>query len=310
MRIFKDVCANSRLHLYIMQLVLSIAEFYILPHFTYYCMPEYNFEHKTVLVTGGARGLGRSHAIEFAKAGADIAIIDLPEQKDVEYKTGTASEAEEVVSEIRGIGQRAVAFGADVSFEEQVESAVDKITNEFDEINILINNAGAFPVSDLLEMDEDTWDVVLDTNLKGSWLCAKHIGNHMIKEGIEGEIVNTASFAGKKGIPIGLGHYVASKHGLLGLTKSLALELAEYNINVNAVCPGATESQGITEIAKTYGEEPTKKTLELGGPYNVLNEGELLTAKEISDAVMWLTSDSTPHVTGEDLAVDAGFTAR
>jgi len=275
-------------------------------------MPEYDFSGQTVLVTGGARGIGRSHALEFARSGANVAIVDLPEQTELAYTTSSSDEAEAVVTQIEEMGSEAIAIGADVSKEQQVEDAVQTTVDEFGQIDVLVNNAGVFPVAELVEMDEETWDVVLDTNLKGTWLCAKHVGQHMIERGEGGNIVNSSSASsGKKGIPAGLGHYVASKHGILGLTKTLALELAEHDINVTAVCPGAIQSEGIEEIVQTYGEESlVENGTELAGPFNVLEPGENIPATEISNAVMWLADDSTPHVTGSELTVDAGFTAK
>ena len=274
-------------------------------------MPEYNFSDKAVLVTGGARGIGRSHALEFARSGADVAVVDLQEDKGIEYETGSSEEAEEVASQVEDMGQQGLAIGADVSQEDQVEDAVGQALDQFGQIDILVNNAAMFPVANLVEMDEDTWDVVLNTNLKGTWLCSKHVGQHMIERGEGGKIVNMSSTSGLKGIPAGLGHYVASKHGVLGLTKTLALELADHDINVNAVCPGTTESEGINELVKTYGEESlVENGSELAGPFNIFEPGATIPAEEISNAVMWLSDESTPNVTGIALPVDAGFTAK
>ena len=274
-------------------------------------MPEYDFSDKVVFVTGGARGIGRSHALEFARSGADVAIVDLPEDKGLEYETGSSDQAEDVAAQIEDMGQRGLALGADVSQEAQVEDAVETTLDEFGKIDVLVNNAATFPVEELLEMDEETWDVVLDTNLKGTWLCSKHVGQHMVDRGEGGKIVNMSSTSGLKGIPAGLGHYVASKHGILGLTKTLALELADHEINVNAVCPSTTESEGIDEMVKTYGEESlVEYGSDLAGPFNIFEPGETIPAEEISNAVMWLADDSTPHVTGIALPVDAGFTAK
>jgi NAD(P)-dependent dehydrogenase (short-subunit alcohol dehydrogenase family) len=274
-------------------------------------MPEYDFSDKVVLVTGAARGIGRAHAIEFARSGADVAVIDLPGDKGIEYETGSREEAEAVASQIEDMGQQALAIGADVSNEEQVKDAVEQTIDQFGQIHVLVNNAAAFPVANLIEMDEETWDVVLNTNLKGTWLCSKHVGQHMVERAEGGKIVNMSSTSGLKGIPAGLGHYVASKHGVLGLTKTLALELADHEINVNAVCPGTTESEGINELVKTYGEESlVENGSELAGPFNVFEPGATIPPEEISNAVMWLSDDSTPNVTGIALPVDAGFTAK
>jgi NAD(P)-dependent dehydrogenase (short-subunit alcohol dehydrogenase family) len=274
-------------------------------------MPEYDFSGQTVFVTGGARGIGRSHVLEFARSGANVAVVDLPEDKGLAYETGDSDQAAEVAAQVDEMSGDAIAIGADVSEEQQVEDAVQTAVDEFGQIDVLVNNAATFPVEELVEMDEETWDVVLDTNLKGTWLCAKHVGQHMIERGEGGKIVNTSSTSGLKGIPAGLGHYVASKHGVIGLTKTLALELAEHEINVNAVCPSTTESEGIEEMVKTYGEASlVENGSALAGPFNIFEPGETIPAEEISNAVMWLADESTPHVTGIALPVDAGFTAK
>jgi NAD(P)-dependent dehydrogenase (short-subunit alcohol dehydrogenase family) len=165
-------------------------------------------------------------------------------------------------------------------------------------------------VGDSVEIDEQAWDTVLDTNLKGSWLCAKHVGQHFVERGGGGKIVSTASTAGDVGM-LNVGPYSASKHGVVGLTKSLALELAEYDINVNAVLPAVVHSQMSEGMVESYGEESMAQIAEAAGPFNLFDyEDPPVDPVDVSEAYMWLSSDAARYVTGISLPVDAGFLAK
>ncbi|OTF01991.1 mycofactocin-coupled SDR family oxidoreductase [Halorubrum sp. SD683] len=273
-------------------------------------MVEYDFSGKVAFVTGAAHGQGRSHAQHYAKHGADVVVTDVGHNlESVPYDMGTTEELHETASIVEDEGQEALALEVDVREEEQVASAVDQALEEFGRIDILANNAGIWPMADLVEMDEALWDVVIDTVLKGVWLCSKHVGQHFVERGDGGKIVNTSSTAGLVGAP-GAGHYVAGKHGVIGLTKTLALELAEYDVNVNAVCPTALDSPGMNNYIETYGPEMLEEMGELTGPMNVFEPGEMIEEQDISEAYMWLSSDAARYVTGIALPVDAGATAK
>jgi len=272
-------------------------------------MPEYDFSGKVALVTGAANGQGRSHAVEYAKHGADVVALDICKDKEtVAYDMGTRKTLNTLVDQIRDDYNDAVAVAADVSAEEEVIAAVDEALAEFGQIDFLVNNAGILSMSHLAEMDEKTWDHVIDVNLKGVWLCSKHVGQHMIDRGGSGKIINISSTAGLAGMP-GNGHYVASKHGVLGLTKSFALEMAEYGVNVNAVCPTGVDTPMIRTQEEEYGEEMVQRMGELAGTFNVFDDGNI-DPVDVSEAVMWLSCDAARYVTGISLPVDAGFTAK
>jgi SDR family mycofactocin-dependent oxidoreductase len=274
-------------------------------------MPEYDFDGKVAFVTGAAHGQGESHAVEYARNGADVVALDLGENKEtVPYDLGTDEELEATAEAVREHGQEALTVKADVSEEAEVEAAVEAAVDEFGKIDILANNAGIESFADAVELDERMWDELLGTNLKGIWLCAKHVGKHFIERGDGGKVVNTASVSGMTGIPLGNAHYVSAKWGVRGLTKTLALELAEYDVNVNAVAPGGVDTPMVTGIMEAYGEEMLAESQALSGPWNVFDEEGMQDAQSITDAYMWLSSDAARYVTGITLPVDAGFTAK
>lgn len=273
-------------------------------------MPEYDFGGQVAFVTGAARGQGESHAVNYAQNGADVVVIDIC--GDIEsnpYGLGTKDDLEETASRIEDEGQKALALEVDVSDEDAVESAVDEAVDEFGKIDILANNAGIWNMSDLVQMDEQMWDELLDTNLKGIWLCSKFVGKHFIERGDGGKIVSTSSTAGLVGIAGG-GHYVAAKHGVIGLTKTLALELAEYDVNVNAVAPTGVDTPLVAGMMEAYGEETMDEMGAMAGPFNVIDQGEMVDAQDITEAYLWLSSAAARYVTGITLPVDAGFTAK
>ena len=274
-------------------------------------MPEYDFSGQVAFVTGAAHGQGRTHAQHYAKHGADVVVTDISENMDtVPYDLGTSDELEETASMVEDEGQEALAIEMDVRDENQVEAAVEEAIDEFGRIDVLANNAGIVTVADLVEMDEQLWDEMIDTNLKGVWLCAKHVGKHFIERGDGGKIVSTSSTAGLVGTP-GAGHYVAAKHGVIGLTKTLALELAEYDVNVNAVCPTVVNTPMVSGMTEAYGEEVLAQMGELAGPFNIFDaENPGLDATDITEAYLWLSSDAARYVTGIALPVDAGFTSK
>jgi SDR family mycofactocin-dependent oxidoreductase len=274
-------------------------------------MPEYDFSGKVAFVTGAAHGQGRVHAQHYAKHGADVVCVDIGENmQTVPYDMGTPEELEETASMVENEGQEALTVQADVSDEAQVEAAVGEALDQFGHIDILANNAGIVTFGDLVEMDEAMWDEVIDVNLKGVWLCSKHVGKHFVDRGDGGKIVSTSSTAGLVG-NLGAGHYSATKHGVIGLTKTLALELAEYDVNANAVCPTAINTPMVQGVTEAYGEEALAGMGELAGPFNIFDpEAGVIEEEDITEAYMWLSSDAARYVTGVALPVDAGFSAK
>jgi len=275
-------------------------------------MPEYDFDGQVAFVTGAAHGQGRSHAQYYAKHGADVVAVDISHNKEtVPYDLGTSDELAETATLVEEEGQEVLTLEADVSDEAEVAAAVEEAVDQFGKIDVLANNAGIESIAEATKMDEAMWDELIDTNLKGVWLCSKHVGQHFIERGDGGKIVSTASTSGFSGIPLGNAHYVAAKHGVRGLTKTLALELAEYDVNVNAVAPSAIDTPMVSGMVEAYGEEILDEGgAALSGPFNIFDPGEMLEAKDITEAYMWLSSDAARYVTGITLPVDAGFLAK
>ena len=274
-------------------------------------MPQYDFSDQVAFVTGAAHGQGRSHAVTYAKNGADVVITDICHDIDTNpYELGRREELEDTASMIQDEGQEALVIEMDVRNEDEVQSAVEAAIDEFGHIDILANNAGIFNSAEMTKMPEDQWDDMIDVNLKGVWLCSKHVGQHFVERGDGGKIVSTSSTAGLTGA-MASGHYAATKWGVRGLTKTLALELAEYGVNVNCVCPTGIDTPMIAGYLEAYGEEMLEEYAEMTGPFNILDEdGGMIEPIHISEAYMWLSSDAAEYVTGTELLVDAGFTAK
>jgi SDR family mycofactocin-dependent oxidoreductase len=273
-------------------------------------MPTYNFSDTVAFVTGAARAQGRSHAVHYARHGADVVVTDICDNVETNpYDLGTRDQLEETASMVEAEGGEALAIELDVRDEAQVEAAVEEAIDQFGRIDVLANNAGIFNASEMTEMDEALWDDMIDTNLKGVWLCSKHVGQHFVERGDGGKIVSTSSAAGVIGTPLS-GHYSATKHGVLGLTKTLALELAEYDVNVNAVCPTGVDTPMISGYIEAYGEETIDEIGQLTGPWSVFDGVDMIEEQDISEAYMWLSSDAARYVTGVGLLVDAGLTAK
>lgn len=239
---------------------------------------------KVALVTGAARGIGRVIALKFASAGADVAVVDI-----------SLEAAEAVAAEIRNMGRRAVAASGSVDKPEDVEAFVAKISSELGRIDILVNNAGITRDTLLLRMKEEEWDSVLSVNLKGAFLCTKAVAKLMIKQR-NGRIVNISSVVGLMG-NAGQVNYSASKAGLLGLTKSVARELASRNITVNAIAPGFITTS-MTEVLS----ENVKKDLMTQIPL-----GRLGSPEDIANTALFLVSDAASYITGQTIAVDGGM---
>lgn len=272
-------------------------------------MPTYDFEGKVAFVTGAGRGQGRSHAIAFAEHGADIVVTGLSTGIETsQYPLASRADLTETVRLVEDTGSRALSLRMDVRDEAAVAAAVREALETFGRIDVLANNAGIWNVTDLVDLPERQWDELVDSSLKGAWLCSKHVGQHFIDRGTGGRIVSTASTAGLVGSK-GSGHYAAAKHGLIGLTKTLALELAEYDVTVNAVAPTGVATPMIEGIRETVGEEAMTSVSDASGSMNVIDE-QLIEARDVSEAYLWLSSDAARYVTGTVLPVDAGMVAK
>ena len=241
---------------------------------------------KVALVTGAARGLGRTISQSLAEAGAKVACIDV----NVEMLA-------ETVAAIRAGGGTAEAIACDVTQSERVNEVVDQVVNMWGGLNILVNNAGVTRDNVLVRMKDDQWDLVLNINLRGTFLFARAAARPMMKAR-QGRIINIASVSGLMGNP-GQVNYSASKAGVIGLTRTVAAELASRNVTVNAVAPGFIA----TDMTAKLGEEilqEVRKQIPLG---------RLGDPQDIADAVLFLASDAASFITGHVLTVDGGLTA-
>jgi len=246
---------------------------------------------KVVIITGARQGMGKADALLFAKNGAKVTVADISQE-----------ECQLVVEEIEKSGGEGLAVRCDVTNEKEVEEMVKKTVDKFGKVDILVNNAGICQFKPFLEMTEEEWKKTLDVNLKGYFLCAKACAKEMIKHK-SGAIVNIASVVmGQIGMGMaGLAHYSASKGGIAALTKTLALELAPYNIRVNAIAPGAID----TPMAASA--KADQKTLEQ--TLAVIPLHRMGKPEEIASTVLFLTSDASSYITGSIVVVDGGWLA-
>lgn len=248
------------------------------------------FTGKSVLVTGGASGIGRAAAITFAREGARVTVSDVD-----------AAGGEQTVADIRQAGGDAHFIKADIAKSADVEALIGKVVAAYGRLDCAFNNAGIeiehLPLADA---DEATFDRIMNVNVKGVWLCMKHEIRQMLQQG-GGVIVNTASVAGLVGAPL-QPIYAASKHAVVGLTKTAAAEYGRFGIRINAVCPGIIRTPMLDRALER--EPKREKSIVKVHPIGRLGE-----AQEIANAALWLCSDSASFVTGHQLAVDGGLTA-
>ena len=264
-------------------------------------------EGKVAIVTGGARGNGLAAAKCLAGEGADIAIADIcANMATIPYALSTPEVMDRAVSEIKSLGRKAIGIRCDVRKATDVEAMVNQVMNTFSRIDVLVNNAGNSSMVAIADMDEATWDAVLDTHLKGMFLCCRYVLPRMISQH-SGVIVSISSVGGQRGFGMG-GHYCAAKHGIIGLNKSIAMEVADHNIRANVVCPGTVWTDMMKGIAKFFGmEEAEAKEQFFAG--HLIKEREV-TPEDIGRAVLWLAGDDSKCITGNMITVDAGWTAQ
>ena len=251
----------------------------------------FELKNKSAIITGARRGMGRTHALILAKAGAKVVVSDISEE-----------DCQKVVEEIKKDKGEAIAIKCDVSKKEEVDEMVKKTVQDFGKIDILVNNAGIAAFKPFLELSEEEWNRTLDINLKGYFLCAQSCAREMVKQK-SGSIVNIASVAmGQVGVGFpNLVHYCATKGGIAAMTEAMALELAPYNIRVNAVSPGLIETPMISSIKQ---DPKTIEALLARVPMRRVGKPE-----EVSNLVLFLVSDESSYMTGSVVVVDGGWLA-
>lgn len=271
------------------------------------------FEKKVVLVTGGGRGQGRSHAIAFAEEGADVVVCDLASDiETVPYPLSSSADLDETVRLVEQTGRRCVAVTADVRSATDMADVVATGLDAFGTIDVLVANAGIAGIARIAEMTETEWVNMIDVNLSGVFRAIRAILPHMI-ERRSGSIVATSSIVGRQGAE-NIGHYVAAKWGVIGLVKSVAMEVANDGIRANAVCPTSVgtemifnepfEQLFIPDIAQPSPEE-------VQDAYRALHPLPIpwLEPVDVSKSVLFLASDAARFITGEALSIAAGWNA-
>jgi SDR family mycofactocin-dependent oxidoreductase len=265
---------------------------------------------QVALITGGARGQGRAHAVTCAREGADVIIADVIDQlPTVSYKLATKDDLDETVRLVQAHGRRAIAAQADVRSQEQLDAAVTAGLAEFGKIDILIANAGIWTLGSFWELTDQQWEEMIGVNLTGAWKAAKAVAPHMI-ERRSGSIVIIASVNALEAGQY-TAHYVAAKHGLIGLMRNVALELAPYGVRCNAICPGAvktpmTNHQGAWDMFAGHPGGTEEDMTEAGHHYTLLAGTSWLDPQDVANAALYLNSDLASRVTGATITVDAG----
>ncbi|HEY7555496.1 MAG TPA: SDR family NAD(P)-dependent oxidoreductase [Candidatus Binatia bacterium] len=241
-------------------------------------------ENRTAIVTGAGQGIGRALAIGFAREGAKVVIAEINEENAIAVK-----------DEIQAAGGTALAVQTDVSHEDSVQSMLENSLREFKKVDILVNNAGIYPVSPVEEMREEEWDRVIDTNLVGTFLCSRAVAGKFLAQG-SGRVISITSgraFQGAKNAA----HYASSKAGIIGFSKSLALELAPRRITVNVICPG------ITDTAQPRGHQSEE---EIYSQAQKIPLGRIGQPEDLVGTAVFLASDGAAFITGQTLIVNGG----
>jgi NAD(P)-dependent dehydrogenase (short-subunit alcohol dehydrogenase family) len=272
----------------------------------------YQLQNKTAIITGSGRhsGIGEAIALRLAAEGCNIVISDIGAAKGTEFAAehiGATAEMEDIAAACRQLGATVITVPCDVRSEADCSNMVQQAVGAFGRLDILVNNAGVgYIMEPFTEFKESSWNAVLDVNLKGAFLCSKHAAVQMIQQGTGGSIVNIASQAAKSGFPFAAA-YTASKHGLVGLTRSNAVELGRYNIRVNAVCPNHITT-GLGHWQNQFFSE------KLGMDYNTYLKaivdknplGRTGLTGDIAKAVAFLCSNEAAYITGEAMNVSGG----
>lgn len=264
------------------------------------------FSGRVALVTGAAHGQGRASALALAREGANIAALDVARQLSYPgYGLGTSEALDSLVAECRALGVEALPLAADVRDDRKVGAAIEQVVARWGRLDILFNNAGICAYGLAHELTEEAWDTMIDINLKGAWITAKYVIPHMIAQR-SGVILNNSSIAGLRGMAR-LSHYAASKWGLVGLTKSWAIELAPYNVRVISIHPTGVNTPMNDGLAALEGATPKEIAERSAG--NLLDVPWIEPA-DVAAAVVYLASDRARFITGSQFVLDAGLLSR
>jgi SDR family mycofactocin-dependent oxidoreductase len=268
-------------------------------------------EGKVAFITGAARGQGRSHAVRLAQEGADIIAVDnLEDVKTTEYPMATPEDLDETARLVEAEGRRIVARRADVRDTESLRAAVDEGVAELGRLDIVCANAGILSNGQSHELSEETWGDMIDINLSGVWRTCKVAIPHLIAGGRGGSIVLTSSVAGLRSYN-GVSHYVSAKHGVVGLMKTLAQELAPHSIRVNTVNPTQVDTAMIQNESMYHlfcpdKENPTREDFAAASAATILLPIDWVESIDVSNAVLFLASEEARYITGVALPIDAG----
>jgi len=251
------------------------------------------FEDRVVILTGAASGIGKAAALLFAEEGATVCLLDIDRRG-----------IEEATRAILDKNRKALPFVCDVTDERKVAETVEQVLRHAAGIDVLCNNAGIELSKSLISTEKDEWEAVLSVNLKGMFLLSKHVLPHMMDSG-GGAVVNTSSISGLLGWPDSAA-YCASKGGVVQLTREMAVEYGQYNIRINCICPGTTETPMINRLLSLESDpEETARSIKAMHPL-----GRFAQPEEIARAMLFLASDEASFVTGAVLPVDGGYTAK
>jgi NAD(P)-dependent dehydrogenase (short-subunit alcohol dehydrogenase family) len=271
---------------------------------------SFDFSGETALVTGAARGLGRDLALAFGRAGAHVVCVDAPgDVAGLDYAVGSPEALRETAAAVEAAGAKALAVEADVRSEPDVERMVTEALDRFGSVEILVNNAGVYTGGvPATETSEEQWAAAVDVNLKGPFLCTKHVARHMTARGGGGRVITISSTSALVGIPNQVA-YQSSKHGVVGQVRTLALELAPHGITVNTVCPTVVTTPMLDHLMQ-LGAAYFQDVARLCGASTVFPGLDALDPQDVTNAVLWLASDAARYVTGIALPVDGGFTCK
>lgn len=274
-----------------------------------------SLEGRVAFVTGAARGQGRAHAVRLAEDGADIIAIDScgPISGTITYPMPTSDDLAETVAAVESTGRKVLARAVDIRDLAAQRELVAEGIEQFGRLDVVVANAGVLSWGRMFEMSEEQWDTVIDVNLSGTWRTIRAAVPAMIEAGNGGSIIIVSSSAGLKATP-GNGHYSASKHGLVGLTNALAIEVGEYGIRVNSIHPYSIDTPMVEPEAmmEIFGKYPAFLHSFSPMPYHPVNHAgkkglkEFMTPEEVSDVVSWLAGDGSATISGSQIAVDRG----